>query len=115
MPDADILAHPNLRMGFRAHDGPNVHTKIWMCGNRWSIDSEASSSRPWTLSVRKIDENNCEYTNNVLAHPTQEFLDFIAEHGTPFQDAADARLRDGGNHNSRETVVCRQHRASRTC
>ena len=59
----------------------------------------------WTLSVKKIDENTCEYTNSVVAHPTQEFLDFIAEHGTPFEDAADARQRDGGNHNSRETPL----------
>lgn len=59
----------------------------------------------WTLSVKKIDENTCEYTNSVVAHPTQEFLDFIAEHGTPFEDAVDARQRDGGNHNSRETPL----------
>jgi hypothetical protein len=59
----------------------------------------------WTLSVKKIDDNTCEYTNSVVAHPTQEFLNFIELHGTPFQDAADARQRDGGDHNSRETPL----------
>jgi hypothetical protein len=59
----------------------------------------------WTLSVKKIDENTCEYTNSVVAHPTQEFLDFIVKHGTPFEVAADARQRDGGDHNSRETPL----------
>lgn len=59
----------------------------------------------WTLSVKKIDANTCEYTNSVVAHPTQEFLDFIAVHGTPFEDAAAARQRDGGDHNSRETPL----------
>lgn len=59
----------------------------------------------WTLSVKKIDDNTCEYTNSVVAHPTQEFLNFIEKNGTPFQDAADARQRDGGDHNSRETPL----------
>jgi hypothetical protein len=59
----------------------------------------------WTLSVKKIDENTCEYTNSVVAHPTQAFLDFIAEHGTPFEQAAEARQRDGGDHNGRETPL----------
>ncbi|MDQ7995781.1 MAG: hypothetical protein AAGC76_08000 [Luteibacter sp.] len=59
----------------------------------------------WTLSVRKIDDTTCEYTNSVVAHPTQDFLDFIAKHGTPFEVAADARQRDGGDHNSRETPL----------
>ncbi|MEH0194500.1 hypothetical protein V7S57_02075 [Caulobacter sp. CCNWLY153] len=59
----------------------------------------------WTLSARKIDEATCEYTNSVVAHPTQAFLDFIDKHGTPFEDAADARQRDGGDHNSRETPL----------
>jgi len=59
----------------------------------------------WTLSVKKIDENSCEYTNSVVAHPTQEFLDFIKTHGMPFEEAAGARQRDGGDHNSRETPL----------
>jgi len=59
----------------------------------------------WTLSVKKIDHQTCEYTNSVVAHPTQEFLDFIDKHGMPFEEAANARQRDGGDHNSRETPL----------
>jgi hypothetical protein len=59
----------------------------------------------WTLSARRIDERTCEYTNSVVAHPTQGFLDFIEKHGMPFEDAAYARQRDGGDHNSRETPL----------
>ncbi len=50
----------------------------------------------WLAALRKP---------RVVAHPTQEFLDFIAVHGTPFEDAAAARQRDGGDHNSRETPL----------
>ncbi len=59
----------------------------------------------WTLSVKRIDDGHCEYTNSVMAHPTQAFMDFIAQHGMTFEEAAEARQRDGGDHNRRETPL----------
>lgn len=59
----------------------------------------------WTLSVRPMDAKSCEYTNSVVAHPTQEFMDFIAAHDMSFEDAAAARQHDGGDHNRRETPL----------
>jgi hypothetical protein len=58
-----------------------------------------------TLSVKRIDERSCEYTNSVVAHPTAEFTEFIAKHNMSFEDAAAARQHDGGNHNRRETPL----------
>ena len=59
----------------------------------------------WTLSVKRINDQTCEYTNSVLAHPTAEFMDFIAQHNIRFEDAAAARQHDGGDHNRRETPL----------
>jgi hypothetical protein len=59
----------------------------------------------WTLSVKPIDDKSCEYTNSVVAHPTQDFMDFIAGHGMSFEEAAAARQHDGGDHNRRETPL----------
>jgi len=59
----------------------------------------------WTLSVKRIDDNSCEYTNSVVAHPTAELLDFIAKHNVGFEDAAAQRQHDGGDHNRRETPL----------
>ena len=59
----------------------------------------------WTLSVERIDDDTCEYTNSVVAHPTAEFMEFIAEHKISFDEAAAARQRDGGDHNRRETPL----------
>ncbi|MHB8285187.1 MAG: hypothetical protein ACYDD1_10970 [Caulobacteraceae bacterium] len=59
----------------------------------------------WTLSVKAIDERSCEYTNSVVAHPTAEFMEFITRNEISFEDAAAARQRDGGDHNSRETPL----------
>jgi hypothetical protein len=55
--------------------------------------------------VKSIDEQSCEYTNSVVAHPTAEFMDFSAKHNVSFEDAAAARQRDGGDHNRRETPL----------
>jgi hypothetical protein len=57
----------------------------------------------WTLSVKRIDDKSCEYTNSVVAHPTTEFMDFIAKHNIRFEDAAAQRQHDGGDHNRRDT------------
>jgi hypothetical protein len=59
----------------------------------------------WDLSVKKIDADTCEYTNSVVAHPTEEFMAFIKAHSVTFEDAAAARQRDGGDHNRRETPL----------
>jgi hypothetical protein len=59
----------------------------------------------WTLSVKPIDDGHCEYTNSVVAHPTETFMAFIAKHGVSFEQAAAARQRDGGDHNRRETPL----------
>jgi hypothetical protein len=59
----------------------------------------------WTLSAKRIGDKSCEYTNSVVAHPTQEFMEFIAQHNISFEDAAAGRQRDGGDHNRRETPL----------
>jgi len=69
---------------------PNGHTRVQVI---------------WTLSAKPIDERTCEYTNSVVAHPTVEFMEFIAKHNMTFGDAAAARQRDGGDHNRRETPL----------
>jgi len=59
----------------------------------------------WDLSVRPIDSEHCEYTNSVTAHPTNQFLAFIEEQGTSFEQAATARQAASGDHNRRETPL----------
>ena len=55
--------------------------------------------------MKRIDDQTCEYTNSVVAHPTADFMEFIARHDMSFDDAAAARQRDGGDHNRRETPL----------
>lgn len=59
----------------------------------------------WTLSVKQLDENTCEFVNRTTVHPTAEFMDFIALHKIKFKDAAAARQHVEGEHNRRETPL----------
>lgn len=57
----------------------------------------------WELIAEAIDGTRTRYTNRVTTHPTDVFMDFIAEHGQTFEQAAAARQAAGGDHNHRET------------
>ncbi|MFD5114632.1 MULTISPECIES: hypothetical protein [unclassified Streptomyces] len=59
----------------------------------------------WELSAKRIDDDHCEYTNSVTAHPTEEFLAFLKEHDTSFEQAAQDRQAASSDHNSRETPL----------
>jgi len=59
----------------------------------------------WTLSVKRINENTCDFVNRTTVHPTAEFMDFIAQHKIKFKDAAAARQHVEGEHNRRETPL----------
>jgi hypothetical protein len=59
----------------------------------------------WDLSVKKLADGRCEYTNSVLSHPTDEFLAFIDKNGITWEKAAADRQSASGDHNSRETPL----------
>lgn len=56
----------------------------------------------WELIAEAIDGNRTRYTNKVTCHPTDAFMEFIAEQRQSFDDTAAARQAAGG-HNHRET------------
>jgi len=52
----------------------------------------------WELRVEQLDGDCCRYTNTVTSHPTEDFLQFIAEQGQTFAEAAQARQEASGRH-----------------
>ena len=59
----------------------------------------------WELKVTAIDEDRCEYTNEIHATATPEFLEFIKEHGVSLAQAAHARQAASDIHNQEETPL----------
>src|ERR1700683_3694772 len=57
----------------------------------------------WELSVKKIDEQSCEYTNHVHSTAIDQTLEFFKGHNIPFETASDARQRASHAHHQEET------------
>ena len=59
----------------------------------------------WDLSVRKIDSNTCEFTNEVHSTFTPELLDALAKQGIPRDVFQTARRPISEAHNRQETPL----------
>ena len=57
----------------------------------------------WELSVKKIDDNTCEYSNHINATATDEFSEFIEKNGVAFEQARADRQQALDAHNRQET------------
>ena len=57
------------------------------------------------LSVQKIDDNTCEFTNAVHSSATPELVDFLAKQGIPWEVFQAARKPISEAHNRRETPL----------
>jgi hypothetical protein len=82
-----------------------AHCKMVSTSDVFTPNGRTKVQVIWDLSVKKIDESRCEYTNSVLSHPTEEFLSFIREHGISWEKAQADRQESSGDHNRRETPL----------
>jgi hypothetical protein len=57
----------------------------------------------WELSVKKLDERTCEFTNYIHSSAIDETLAFFADHGIAFEKAREARQHASHAHNQEET------------
>jgi len=57
------------------------------------------------MSVKAIDSNKCEFTNYVHSKPTEEFLEFLAKQGIPFEHFKQARQPVSEARNRQETPL----------
>jgi hypothetical protein len=59
----------------------------------------------WDLSVKKIDDNTCEFTNMVHSSATPELLEFLGTQGIPWEVFQAARKPVSEAHNRQETPL----------
>jgi len=57
----------------------------------------------WELSVKKIDDNTCEFTNRVISKPTEAFTAGLEKQGIPFELFRTQRQPVSIYHNKTET------------
>ena len=71
----------------------------------------------WDLSVKKIDDRTCEFTNMVHSSATPELMDFLGKQGIPWEVFKTARKPISEAHNRQETplfaksieLICAEH------
>jgi hypothetical protein len=59
----------------------------------------------WDLSVRKLDDESCEFTNTVHSSAPPEMLEFLAKQGLAFDVFRTARRPNSEAHNRQETPL----------
>ncbi|HEX3106733.1 MAG TPA: hypothetical protein VHQ22_20015 [Terriglobales bacterium] len=59
----------------------------------------------WDLSVRRIDDASCEFTNTVHSSATPELLDFLGKQGIPWDVFKAGRKPISEAHNRQETPL----------
>ena len=59
----------------------------------------------WDLSVKKIDNQSCEFTNTVQSTSTPELMEFLAKQGIPWEVFRAARKPISEAHNRQETPL----------
>jgi hypothetical protein len=59
----------------------------------------------WDLSVSKIDDKTCEFTNTVHSSATPELMDFLGRQGIPWEVFKIARKPISEAHNRQETPL----------
>lgn len=57
----------------------------------------------WELSVKKISDNQCEFTNRVITHATEDMMRGLARQGIPFEMFKAQRQPVSIDHNRGET------------
>jgi putative intracellular protease/amidase len=57
----------------------------------------------WELSVKKTDDQTCEYTNHIHSSALDQTLTFFEGHGISFEAAREARQKASHAHNQEET------------
>jgi hypothetical protein len=59
----------------------------------------------WDLSVKKIDDKSCEFTNTVHGPATPKRIDFLGKQGIPWRSSRPARKPVSKAHNRLRTPL----------
>jgi hypothetical protein len=94
-----VVQHYRMEVA-EAHHCHLVSTSDVLTPNGWTTVQVV-----WDLRMTQLDEEHCRYTNTVTSHPTEQFLQFLGEHGISFEQASRDRQAASGAHNARETPL----------
>ena len=85
--------------------GERAHLKLVSNSDVFTPTGRTKIGVVWDLSVRKIDDKTCEFTNTVHSSATPELLDFLGQQGIPWEVFRAGRKPISEAHNRQETPL----------
>lgn len=83
--------------------GEKDHLKLVSVSDLFTPNGRTTLQVVWELSVKRIDQNSCEFTNHVYTYPTDHLLDLVSRQGIPFDLFKAQRVPISKAHNEQET------------
>jgi hypothetical protein len=103
--NVEILGGSLMVQHYVEEIGQPHHLKLVSVSDIFTPTGRTKVGVIWDLSVKKIDDKTCEFTNMVHSSFTPELLDFIAQQGIPREFFKTARRPISEAHNQQETPL----------
>ena len=103
--NVEMIGHALMVQRYVAEIATPALCKMVSVSEAFTPNGRTRVQAVWNLSVKRIDENSCEFVNSMTVHPTAEFMDLIAQHKIKLKDAVGARQHVEGEHNRHETPL----------
>jgi len=81
------------------------HLRLVSCSDVFTPTGRTKLDITWDLSVVKIDDSSCEFTNMVRSAATPELIELLTRQGIPVDVFANARKPNSAGHNRQETPM----------
>jgi len=85
--------------------GEPDHLKLVSISDLFTPTGRTKIGVIWDLSVKKIDDRTCEFTNMVHSSATPELIDLLGKQGMPWEVFKTARKPISEAHNRQETPL----------
>jgi hypothetical protein len=103
--NVEVLGGSILVSHFKEEITDKHHVRLTSVSDSFTLTGRTTLHVIWDMSVKAIDPNKCEFTNYVHSRPTEEFLEFLAKQGIPFEQFKQARQPVSAAHNRQETPL----------
>ena len=101
--NVEILGGSPMVQHYVEEIGERDHLRLVSISDIFTPTGRIKMGVTWDLSVKKIDDQSCEFTNTVHTSATAELLDFLAKQGIPLEVYKSARKPISEAHNKQET------------
>jgi hypothetical protein len=103
--NVEVIGGSLMVQHFVEEIGKPDHLKLVSVSDLFTPTGRSKVGVIWDLSVRKIDDKICEFTNTIHSSATTELLDFLGKQGIPWEVFRTGRKPITEAHNRQETPL----------